>query len=76
MFSSVQIDMLNMISHVTEESDFVAISNIISDYFAEKAERSISALWEGGEIDLQTIESWKDEHMRTQYSVGQFVCSE
>lgn len=76
MFSSVQIDMLNMISLVTEESDFVAISNIISDHFAEKAERSISELWGSGEIDLQTIESWKDEHMRTQYSVEQFVCSE
>lgn len=67
MFSPVQIEMLDMISHVSDENDFVAIRNLISDYFAEKAERAISELWDEGKIDEQVIESWKEEHMRTPY---------
>ncbi len=67
MFSPVQIEMLDMMSHVSEEKDFVAIRNLIADYFADKAERAISELWDEGKIDQQTIESWKNEHMRTPY---------
>lgn len=68
MFSAVQIEMLDMMAHVKEQSDFIAVRNLISDYFAEKAEKAISQLWDEGKIDLQTIESWKDEHMRTPYN--------
>lgn len=69
MFTNAQIEILDMMSHVKEQSDFVAIRNLISDYFAEKAEKAIEQLWDEGKINMQTIETWKGEHMRTPYNV-------
>lgn len=67
MFSTAQIEILDMMSHVNEQNDFVAIRNMISDYFAKKAEKAIEEMWNDGKIDLHTIDSWKNEHMRTPY---------
>lgn len=67
MFSTAQIEILDMMSHVHEQNDFVAIRNMISDYFAKKADKAIEKMWDNGKIDLNTIDSWKNEHMRTPY---------
>lgn len=67
MFSAAQIEMLDMMAYVKEQSDFIAVRNLISDYFAEKAEKAINQLWDEGKIDLHTVDSWKNEHMRTPY---------
>lgn len=67
MFTPVQIEILDMISHVKEQEDFVAIRNIIANYFADKAEKAIDRMWDEGEIDEHTLEVWKNEHMRTPY---------
>ena len=67
MFSTAQIEILDMMSHVNEQNDFVAIRNMISDYFAKKADKAIEKMWDNGKIDLNTIDSWKNEHMRTPY---------
>lgn len=68
MFSTAQIEILDMMSHVNEQNDFVAIRNMISDYFAKKADKAIEKMWDNGKIDLNTIDSWKNEHMRTPYN--------
>ncbi len=67
MFNAAQIEILDIMSRVKEQSDITAIRDMISDYFAEKAEREIEAQWEAGELDASTIEAWRHEHMRTPY---------
>lgn len=46
-----------------------AIRNLISDYYAKKAENAIDALWDEGKISPETVESWKHEHMRAHIDV-------
>lgn len=67
MFTAAQIEILDIMSRVHEHSDITAIRDLISDYFAEKAEREIEEQWETGKLNAATIESWKHEHMRTPY---------
>lgn len=67
MFNSAQIEILDIMSRVREQSDITAIRDMISNYFAEKAEREIEEQWETGKLNAATIESWKNEHMRTAY---------
>lgn len=54
-------------SRVREQSDITATRDMTSYYFAEKAEREIEEQWETGKLNAATIESWKNEHMRTAY---------
>ena len=39
-------------------------NNLLSDYFANKAEEAIDSLWDEDKITAETIEEWKYEHMR------------
>lgn len=43
------------------------ISNLLANYFAQKAFDAADELWHNGSISEQTIEDWKNEHMRTPY---------
>lgn len=38
--------------------------NAISQYFAKKADEGLDMLCENGNITLDTIEKWGEEHMR------------
>lgn len=67
MFNAAQIEILDIMSRVREQNDITAIRDMISNYFAEKAEREIEEQWEKGKLNAATIEAWKDEHMRTAY---------
>ena len=40
---------------------------MLSNYFAQKAEREIDKLWDNGQVNNTIIEEWKHEHMRTPY---------
>lgn len=40
------------------------LENVISQYFAKKADEELDMLCENGNITLDTIEKWGEEHMR------------
>ena len=50
-----------------DEAQQAGISNLLSNYFAQKAFDTADALWNSGAIGENTIEEWKREHMRTPY---------
>lgn len=54
-------------AQVKSDETMDEINEILSDYFARKAEVSIDKLWKDNKINDQVIEEWKNEHMRTPY---------
>lgn len=61
-----QQHVVDMMSSV-DESQQMEISNLLADYFAQKAFDAADELWDKGLVSEQTIEDWKHEHMRTPY---------
>lgn len=54
-------------AQVKSDETMDEINEILSDYFARKAEVAIDKLWKDNKINDQVIEEWKNEHMRTPY---------
>lgn len=67
--SQYQLESLDLLGQIKNPNDMKAIRDLISDYFAKKAEDAIDALWHEGKITTETIESWKHEHMRSHVGV-------
>lgn len=65
--SQYQLESLDLLGQIKDPNDMKAIRDLISDYFAKKAENAIDALWDEGKITHDMIEKWKHEHMRTPY---------
>lgn len=59
--------MLNAVSGIRSKEELDEFKNMLAHYFAQKAQRTIDALWDKGDIDELTIENWGNEHMRTAY---------
>lgn len=57
---------VSLMANVNEEQQ-MEISDLLARYFAEKAFDEADKLWDDGIIGEQTIEEWKNEHMRTPY---------
>lgn len=67
IFSPAQLEILDLMAYVESEDTLMEIRDMLSHYFAEKAEKEIDKLWDEGTINETIIESWKTEHMRTPY---------
>ena len=67
VFTSYQMQILEIISRVKSEKEMADIKQLLAQYFADKAEDAIDKLWEEGAINDSVIEDWKNEHMRTPY---------
>lgn len=68
IFTPSQLQILDLMSQVKSEETLDEIKEMLSQYFARKAEEAIDKLWEEGKINEEVIEEWKNEHMRTPYS--------
>ena len=67
--SQFQLESLDLLGLIKDPQDMKAIRDLISDYFAQKAEDAIDALWDEGKITDETVENWKHEHMRAHIEV-------
>lgn len=67
VFNPAQLEILDLMSYVDNEDTLNEIKDMLSHYFAQKAEASIDKLWEEGKINDLVIENWKHEHLRTPY---------
>jgi len=61
-----QRHVIDMMANV-DEAQQMEISNLLANYFAQKAFDAADKLWDNGMIGERTIEKWKHEHMRTPY---------
>lgn len=67
IFTPAQLEILDLMSYVENEDTLIEIRDMLSRYFAQKAEKEIDKLWDEGVINDTVIENWKTEHMRTPY---------
>ena len=68
VFNNAQLEILDLMSYVENEATLNEIRDMLSHYFAEKAQKELDKLWEAGTINDAVIEGWKNEHMRTPYT--------
>lgn len=68
VFNSAQLQILDLMSYVESDETLDEIKDMLSSYFAQKAEKEIDKLWDNGKINNSIIEDWKNEHMRTPYN--------
>ena len=62
-----QMELMNAINSINSESELKEFRGMLAQYFAQKAQKAIDALWDEGVISSDTIEEWGKEHMRTPY---------
>ena len=62
-----QLELMNALNNITSEEDLKEFRDLLANYFAQKAQKAIDALWDNGSINEDTIEQWGAEHMRTPY---------
>ena len=67
VFNAAQLQILDLMAYVESEDTLNEIKDMLSNYFAQKAEREIEKLWDNGQVNNTIIEEWKHEHMRTPY---------
>lgn len=65
--NSIQNDIFNMISFIKDEKTLVMLKNLISDFFAQKADEELNRLWDEGVLNDDKIESFRNLHERTSY---------
>ena len=67
VFNAAQLQILDLMAYVESEDTLNEIKDMLSSYFAQKAEKEIDKLWDSGQVNNTVIEEWKHEHMRTPY---------
>lgn len=68
VFTRYQMQILDSIAKVHDESEMRDIRNLIAEYFSNKALDAMDELCNEGKLSTQEIESWHSEHMRTPYN--------
>jgi hypothetical protein len=68
IFNNAQLEILDLMAYVESEDTLNEIRDMLSRYFAEKAQKEIDKLWEEGTINDIVVEGWETEHMRTPYT--------
>ena len=68
VFNNAQLEILDLMSYVESEAMLNEIRDMLSRYFAEKAQQEIDKLWNEGTINDAVVEEWETEHMRTPYT--------
>ena len=67
VFNPMQLQLLRMFSYVRSDSQMREIKKVLSDYFFNKVEEGMDALWESGEWSEEKNEKIMKEHLRTPY---------
>ena len=65
--NAAQIELLNSVAHLDSEEDLRELKHTLSLFFAKLADKEMNRLWDEGVLNDEVIESWRHEHMRTQY---------
>lgn len=67
-FNQAQLKLLDMLSYVKTPQTLHDLENVISDYFAQKAQNEMEKMWQEGTLNDGKIEEFRYLHERTPYS--------
>lgn len=67
VFNPAQQRILHMMSYIKTDEELSMLEQVLSRFFAQKADGQLDLLCQNGEITMDTIEEWGHTHMRTPY---------
>ena len=67
ILNPIQQHLLMMFAYDSNEEHLKEMKDVLSKHFAKKLDDEMDALWNEGKINLDVIEKWGKEHMRTPY---------
>lgn len=65
--TNLQLELLKVFSRSVPDSDLLAIKQLISEYFARKATMLADDIWDSEGFTEQTMQEWRQTHLRTPY---------
>ena len=65
--NKAQMDILRLLGHIKTEEEAAELRQVISNFYAKKAEDAMDRLWEIGLWDEEKNEKILKEHLRTPY---------
>jgi hypothetical protein len=66
-FSNLQLELLKLFQMNLNNKELIEIKNLLAQYFAKKATDDFDNFVEKNNIAAETINNWKNEHLRTEY---------
>ena len=68
ILNPIQRHLLMMFAYDSNEEHLKEMKEVLAKHFAKKVDDEMDALWKEGKINLDVIEEWGGEHMRTPIS--------
>lgn len=65
--NAAQMDFLQLLAHIKTTEELEELSQVVSDYYARKAEEGMNQLWEAGQWSKEKDEEVMRTHLRTPY---------
>ena len=62
-----QLDFLQLLGHIKTEEELDELRQVVSDFYARKAEEAMNHLWETGQWSKEKDEEILRTHLRTPY---------
>ncbi|MFD2932258.1 hypothetical protein [Spirosoma flavum] len=63
--SNLQMELLKLYPYTVSEEELTEIRLLLTDYFAQRVDSEMGQLWQEKGWNEQTIENWKNEHLRS-----------
>ena len=63
--NAVQMDFLQLLAHIKTTEELEELSQIVSDYYARKAEEGMNRLWATGQWSKEKDDEVMSTHLRT-----------
>lgn len=67
VFNDAQLELLHVMSNIRTEEELRELKQVLSEFFARRAQKGLDELWEKGIIDESKLEEWRTAHFRTSY---------
>jgi len=66
-FNPIQYEIINMMSCLREESDYVELKSVLVKFLDERLQHAIDHLYEMGDLSEDKMEALSHQHLRTPY---------
>ena len=66
-FNPIQYEIINMMSCLREESDYVELKSVLVKFLDERLQHAIDHLYEMGDLSEDKMEALSPQHLRTPY---------
>ncbi|MBR2193585.1 MAG: hypothetical protein IJ910_09820 [Bacteroidaceae bacterium] len=69
--NAAQMDFLQLLGHIKTVEELEELSQVVSDFYARKAEEEMNRLWETGQWSKEKDEEILKTHLRTPYNYAE-----